>query len=68
MSLMTEILVRLTGMALAKAQLDMGAAEVRKLGDCALDLEKRVIRLEGAPLAPTRKRLSRKPTDSILRR
>ena len=46
MSLVTEILDRLTGLAVVKAQLDTTAAEVRKLGDWLLDIEKRVIRLE----------------------
>lgn len=46
MSLVTEILDRLTGLAVVKAQLDITAAEVRKMGDWLLDIEKRVIRLE----------------------
>jgi hypothetical protein len=65
MSLVTDILDRLTGLAVVKAQLDTTAADVRRMGDWLLDLEKRVIRLEssaspGAPMAAKRKRLLRK--------
>ena len=65
MSLVTDILDRLTGLAVVKAQLDTTATEVRRMGDWLLDLEKRVIRLESvaqpsAPTAPKRPRLPRK--------
>jgi hypothetical protein len=46
MSLITEILDRLTGLSAIKVQLDTTASEVRKIGDWVLDLEKRMIRLE----------------------
>jgi len=66
MSLVTEILDRLTGIAVVKAQLDITAEEVRKMGDWLLDIEKRVIRLEsgvplGAPATARRPRLTGKP-------
>jgi hypothetical protein len=65
MSLVTDILDRLTGLAVVKAQLDTTAAEVRRMGDWLLDHEKRVIRLESvapssAPATPERPRLPRK--------
>jgi hypothetical protein len=59
MSLITDILDRLTGLAVVKAQLDITTGEVRRMSDWLLDLEKRAIRLESAaaPSAPaTRKR------------
>ena len=65
MSLVTDILDRLTGLAVVKAQLDATAADVRRMGDWLLDLEKRVIRLEsavspGIPTTAKRPRLPRK--------
>ena len=65
MSLVTDILDRLTGLAVVKAQLDTTAADVRRMGDWLLDLEKRVIRLEsavslGTPATAKRSRLPRK--------
>jgi hypothetical protein len=65
MSLVTDILDRLTGLAVVKAQLDTTAVEVRRMGDWLLDLEKRVIRLESvappsASAKPKRPRLPRK--------
>ncbi|MFN0299471.1 MAG: hypothetical protein ACKVQU_03855 [Burkholderiales bacterium] len=51
MSLVTEILDRLTGLAAVKAQLDTTAADVRRLADWMLDHEKRVLRIE-AGLSP----------------
>ncbi len=65
MSLVTDILDRLSGLAVVRAQLDTTAGEVRRMSDWLLDLEKRVIRLESAapPSAratPKRPRLPRK--------
>lgn len=65
MSLITDILDRLTGLAVVKAQLDTTAAEVRRMGDWLLDHEKRLIRLEPRPQpsalsTPKRPRLPRK--------
>ena len=51
MSLITEILDRLTGLAVIKAQLDSTASDVRRMGDWLLDLEKRTIRLESQTTA-----------------
>jgi hypothetical protein len=65
MSLVTDILDRLSHLAVVKAQLDTTAGEVRRMSDWLLDLEKRVVRLESAtpPSArptPKRPRLPRK--------
>jgi hypothetical protein len=64
MSLVTDILDRLTGLAVVKVQLDMTATEVRRMGDWLLDHEKRLIRLEsssqpGPSAAPQQPRLPR---------
>ncbi len=63
MSLVTEILDRLTGLAAVKAQLDTSAADVRRLADWVLDHEKRVLRLEAgrSPPDPTSRRSARLP-------
>jgi hypothetical protein len=47
-SLVAEILDRLTGLAVVKAQLDANASALRRMVDWLLDLERRVIRLESA--------------------
>jgi len=65
MSLVTDMLDRLTVLAVVKAQLDETAARIRRKGDWLLDLEKRVIRLEsavslGTPATAKRPRLPRK--------
>ena len=65
MSLVTDILDRLTGLAVVKAQLDTTAAELRRMGDWLLDHEKRLIRLEsatntGEPATTKHPRLPRK--------
>ena len=67
MSIITEILDRLTGIAVLKAQLDSTAGEVRRMGDWMLDLERRLIRVESSSTlsatpapAPKRKRLTKK--------
>ena len=65
MSLVTDMLDRLTVLAVVKAQLDETAARIRRKGDWLLDLEKRVIRVEsaissGTPATAKRPRLPRK--------
>jgi hypothetical protein len=63
MSLVTDILDRLTGLAVVKALLDTTAMEVRRMGDWLLDHEKHLIRLESAaqPSAPKTMKPPRMP-------
>ncbi len=63
MSLVTEILDRLTGLAAVSAHLDTSAADLLRLADWVIDHEKRVLRLEAgrSPPDPTPRRSARLP-------
>jgi hypothetical protein len=65
MSLVTEILDRLTGIAIVRAKLDETTQRVETMGAWLLDHEKRNLRLEAstqrpAGSVPPRKRLPKK--------
>lgn len=65
MSLVTEILDRLTGIAIVRAKLDETTQRVETIGAWLLDHEKRILRLEAsieraASAVPRPKRLPKK--------
>lgn len=61
MSLMTDILDRLTGIAIVRAKLDETTDRVEHVGAWLLDHEKRIVRLEAkADLAPVPTRKPRR--------
>jgi hypothetical protein len=61
MSLVTELLERLAGVAVLKEKIIDTAARVERLGEWTLDLDRRVTRIEGAQAAiQTPPRLPRK--------
>ncbi len=60
MSLVTEILDRLSSIAAVREQLNMTSQRVEKLADMLIDHERRLIRLEvSGPSAPTPKPVPR---------
>jgi hypothetical protein len=60
MSLITEILNRLSGIATVREHLNMTSQRVEKLADLMIDHERRLIRLEtGAPQPKPTARLRR---------
>ena len=54
MSLVTELLERLAGVALLKAKLNDTADRVERLGEWMLELDRRVTRVESAQPLPAR--------------
>jgi len=59
MSIVTELLERLAGVALLKAKVSDAADRVERLGEWMLELDRRVTRVESAqplPARPKRKR------------
>lgn len=59
MSIVTELLERLAGVALLKAKVNDTADRVERLGEWMLELDRRVTRVESAqslPAQPKRKR------------
>lgn len=57
MSVVTEILERLAGVALLKAKVNETADRVERLGEWVLELDRRVTRVESAhPLPPRRRK------------
>lgn len=58
MSVITEILDRLSGIAAVREQLNMTSQRVEKLADLMMDHERRLIRMEaGAPVQKPATRL-----------
>ncbi len=51
MSLVTELLERLAGVAVLKEKVNDTAERVERLGEWTLDLDRRVTRIEGAQAA-----------------
>ena len=54
MSLVTELLERLAGVALLKAKVNDTADRVERLGEWMLELDRRVTRVESAQPLPVR--------------
>lgn len=60
MSLVTDVLERLSGIAIVREKLNDTTQRVEKLADWLLDHERRIVRLEEGPAGTRRKSLPKK--------